>query len=235
MRKKLRRFRENARNDYLLQIGHPHYLRTRGCWYKHFASDQPITLEIGCGWGEYTMGLGQLFPTQHFVGMDVKGARLWKGASIARDKQQVNVRFLRAHAMSLPEHFMAGEVDRIWIPFPDPFGSGNKNRRLTAPYFMNIYRHILQKEGEVHLKTDDDSLFEDTLHTLNGLSFVSLHCATNDLYASPYLPLHYGVQTKYEKSFLALGKKIKYLSFFFVEPPQIPSADKCSSTALVAS
>ena len=221
MRKKLIRLRDNANNPYLIQEGHATYLATKGHWHRaHFKNENPITLEVGCGWGEYTLGLARLFPVQNFVGLDVKGARLWKGATAAREERLANVAFLRIHAEHLMDHFLAGEVSQILLPFPDPYPSGrDKKRRLIAHRFLFIYQQLLKKSGEVRVKTDDDGLFEETLERLECMPAVSVRCSTRDLYVSPYAASHHGVKTKYEKRFLAMGKTIKYLSFSFTGVP----------------
>ena len=218
MRKKLLRFRENADNEYVIQPGHPFHANSRGRWHEHFGTPRPIVLEVGCGWGEYTTGFARLFPEKNFVGVDVKGARLWKGAKYARAQKMHNVRFLRTYAGRLNEHFLSGEISVIWLPFPDPFpGKRNKNRRLSAPHFIAMYCDLLQNQGELHLKTDDTCLFEEALAHLQTLPHAALRCATRNLYASPYLSWHRGVQTKYERNFLAEGKPIRYLSCCFLK------------------
>ena len=225
MRKKLIRFRDNANNPYLIQEGHAAYLTTKGRWHEeYFKNENPITLEVGCGWGEYTLGLARLFPVQNFVGLDVKGARLWKGATAAREEHLPNAAFLRVHAEHLMDHFLAGEVSRILLPFPDPYPSGrDKKRRLTAHRFLVIYQQLLKESGAVHVKTDDNKLFEETLDRLERMPAISVRCATHDLYASPHTASHHGLQTKYEKRFLAMGKTIKYLCFSFTGVPiQLP-------------
>ncbi len=181
---------------------------------QHFQNDHPITLELACGRGEYTLDLARRYPEQNFIGVDVKGARIWKGAGIALEEKLDNVAFLRTRIEQIALFFEPGEVDEIWITFPDPFLRKSKaNRRLTAPNFLNAYRKILKPGGFVHLKTDEPNLYEFSLEVLAEDPQVNILYQDDDIYAKvlPFPELE--TKTYYENMHLAEGKKIKYIRF----------------------
>lgn len=187
----------------------------KGNWNKiHFKNDCPITLELACGGGEYTVGLAQRFPERNFIGVDVKGNRLWKGAKTALAEGLANAAFLRTR-IEIIEHFFApGEVDEIWITFPDPFPrTGKENRRLTSPFFHEKYRQVLRSGGLVHLKHDDPDFYQFTLDTIAADPRCTLIFNSDDIYSVqlPYPEL--AIQTLYESFHLAAGKKIKYVRY----------------------
>ena len=185
----------------------------KGKWSQsHFGNDRPITLELACGRGEYTLGLGRMYPERNFIGVDIKGARIWKGARIALEEQLTNVAFLRTRIEQIGLFFDPGEISEIWITFPDPFPeTGKINRRLTSPRFLESFRKILQPGGLMHLKTDSDLLYEFTLETLSGMPDTALAYSDDDIYAKP-LPLpELDLKTYYEKMHLAEGRTIKYV------------------------
>ena len=186
----------------------------KGRWNQyHFKNDNPITLELACGRGEYTVNLAQKFPERNFIGVDIKGARIWKGAKQALEQNLTNVAFLRTKIEKLPEFFERDEISEIWITFPDPFLKKSKaNRRLTSSPFLNRYKLILKDRAPVHLKTDSDHLFEFTKEVLKEASIqVSEIC--DDIYAKE-LPLpELAIKTYYERMHLEEGRKIKYLRF----------------------
>jgi len=187
----------------------------RGCWAEtFFHNPHAITLELACGRGDYTLTLAQLHPGANFIGVDLKGARLWHGAQAALALGLANAGFLRTSIENLLEFFAAGEVAEIWIPFPDPYPTFSKrNRRLTSPRFLEIYRQILRPGGRVRLKTDNDNLYQYTLSTLRE-SGLSLLRNIPDLSKHPEDELlHF--RTKYEKRHLKEGRIIKYLEFTF--------------------
>ncbi len=187
----------------------------KGKWaQEHFKNDYPITLELACGGGEYTVGLARKFPERNFIGVDVKGNRLWKGAKTALDEGLTNVAFLRTR-IEIIEHFFApGEVAEIWITFPDPFPRSSKvNRRLTSPFFLEKYRHILQEGGLVHLKHDDPDFYQFTLDTIAEDPQNTLVLKNADIYADALPFPELGIQTLYESFHLAAGKTIKYVRF----------------------
>lgn len=194
----------------LFRQGRP--VSMQGRWHAHFGNSRPITLELACGRGEYTVGLARLYPQRNFVGVDIKGARMWKGARIALEEGLANVAFLRTRIELIDHFFGAGEVEEIWITFPDPFLRKSKaNRRLTAPRFLERYHRIMGAGAVVHLKTDEPRLYDFTLEVLAGNPHFALEYCTDDVYADP-LPLpELALKTYYEHLHLAAGKTIKYV------------------------
>jgi tRNA (guanine-N7-)-methyltransferase len=190
-------------------------VQLKGHWCeRHFNNSNPLTLELACGRGEYTVGLAERFPGRNFVGVDIKGARIWKGAKAALEMGLPNAAFLRTRIEMIGQFFEAGEVDEIWITFPDPFLQNSKaNRRLTSQPFLDRYRGILKKGGLVHLKTDEGALYDFSLLTLSQQEVFALEYSDSDIYAKP-LPLpELELKTYYERQHLAQGKTIKYLRF----------------------
>lgn len=187
----------------------------KGLWNeKFFKNNHPLTLELACGRGEYTLALARKYPNRNFIGVDIKGARIWKGARAALEDNLQNVAFLRTRIEQIERFFAPGEVNEIWITFPDPFLRKSKaNRRLTSPNFLNIYRKILQHNGNVHLKTDETSLFDYSLEVLASFPHASLQVQNNDIYAGSLPMEELSIKTYYENMHLAGGKKIKYLRF----------------------
>ena len=212
-RKRLQRFADNAQRHNVIQPGKDVYQQIKGKWRDHFKNDNEIVLELACGRGEYSTGLAGVFPGKNFVGVDIKGARLWKGSSYAIENDLNNVAFLRIQILNLGHFFEKEEVSEIWIPFPDPRpGKRDIKRRLTSPRFLDIYRNITKPGSPVHLKTDNKGLFEYTLSVLHQLKIKDV-VYTSDLYSSDLLNDHHGINTKYEKNYLAEGLKICYLKF----------------------
>jgi tRNA (guanine-N7-)-methyltransferase len=190
----------------------------KGRWNElHFKSQHPITLELACGKGDYTLGLAKRFPDRNFIGVDVKGARIWRGAKTALEQNLQNVAFLRTRIERISNFFAPDEVNEIWITFPDPFLPKRKaNRRLTSIPFLDEYRKILKPGGFIHLKTDEPNLYEFTLETLSIQTALRLLYHDHDIYAKP-LPLpELEIKTFYEKQHLAAGKTIKYVRFQWV-------------------
>lgn len=188
----------------------------KGQWQsKHFHNDYPITLELACGGGEYTVELARRFPTRNFIGVDVKGNRLWAGAKAALDKNLTNAAFLRTRIEVIEHFFAPNEIAEIWITFPDPFPRPSKeNRRLTSPFFLEKYRHILQKDGIVHLKHDDPAFYQFTLQTVATDARCTLLQSIDNVYAQHPLPYpELGIQTLYEGKHLANGRTIHYARF----------------------
>jgi tRNA (guanine-N7-)-methyltransferase len=184
----------------------------RGSWHKDFFhNDNPIVLELGCGKGEYAVGLAQRFPDKNFIGIDIKGARMWTGASQARDLQLDNVAFLRTNIELLPHFFAPGEVSEIWITFPDP-QMKKVRKRLTSTRFLDLYRKVLVDSGTVHLKTDSPFLYTYT-HLLVTQNNLPTAVDTADLYHSDFAGDILSIKTFYEQQWLSRGLSIKYISF----------------------
>lgn len=177
-----------------------------------FRNDHPIVLELGCGRGEYTVGLGQMFPDHNFIGVDIKGARIWAGAKQAVLEEMTNVAFLRTNIEFLPRFFSTDEVDEIWITFPDP-QMKKATKRLTSSFFMHRYCQLLRPDGLVHLKTDSPFLFRYTIEMVRVNGFEVVAC-TDNLYASSTSDnAILSLKTHYERQWLARGMTIKYISF----------------------
>lgn len=186
----------------------------QGKWCKeHFKNENPLVLELACGKGDYVRELARAYPDRNFIGMDLKGNRIWRGASDALEEGLNNAAFLRSRIELLDGFFAEGEVNEIWITFPDPYLRPSKaGKRLTAPRFLDLYRKVLKKGGIVHLKTDDPTLYEFTLETLNELK-LPIAYQNDNIYASDlaYPELRY--KTFYEHQHLANGRTIKYVRF----------------------
>ncbi|TXK47678.1 tRNA (guanosine(46)-N7)-methyltransferase TrmB [Pontibacter qinzhouensis] len=215
-RSKLKKFSEIAERENVLEEGNELYGQLGGRWDElHFENSNPIVLEIGCGRGEYTLGMARLLPVKNFIGVDIKGARLWKGSTIAMEEGLDNVSFLRTYVEQIADQFAPGEVSEIWITFPDPRPKDRDiKRRLTSPRFLALYKHLLKPEGIVHLKTDNLELFEYTLEVLQETPIKNL-MSTTDLYQSDLQEYTMGIYTKYETQYLQEGIPIKYLQFQF--------------------
>lgn len=229
---KLRKFAENETFSCLLQPSSEELLtdgyfslrdhEIKGHWNERmFAAPQPVVLELGCGKGEYTVDLAQRLPGRNYIGVDIKGARLWKGAKYANEHQLPNVAFLRTRIEFIKSFFAPEEVSELWLTFSDP-QMKSENSRLTSPMFLERYRSFMKKGGVVHLKTDSRFLHEYTKAVCEANSLKVLAC-TDDLYGSERISHSgldpeeesalYEVQTFYEKMFLEQGYKITYLSF----------------------
>ncbi len=216
---KLKRFKENETFSNLFQPKRETLLsdtfEMKGKWNSEFfKNNNPIVLELGCGKGEYSIGLSEKFPDKNFIGIDIKGARIWRGAKTALENNIHNVAFLRMQIELIESAFAAGEVSEIWITFPDPQIKYKRTKhRLTNPEFLDKYKHILQEDGLIHLKTDSEFLHGYTIGLLQGLGHEILH-AHHDTYINTYAPEEVvNIQTYYEKKFLKVGKPITYLKF----------------------
>ena len=186
----------------------------KGNWIKHhFKNENPLVLELACGRGEYTIQLAEMYPDKNFIGVDVKGARIWKGAKYALENL-LNAAFLRIRIEHIHYYFSPKEVDEIWITFPDPFLKDKKaNRRLTSPPFIERYKHILKKGGIIHLKTDDDTLYEYTLEVISEHPDLELIYESDDIYGSELYTPELEFKTYYEHKHLEAKKKIKYVRY----------------------
>ena len=187
----------------------------KGMWGKaHFQNDQPIVLELACGRGEYTLGLAKLHPDINYIGVEIKGARIWKGARIALEENLQNVAFLRTRIEQIELFFGSGEIAEIWITFPDPFLRDSKeNRRLSSPNFLKRYQKILQTDAIIHLKTDSEELYSYTKEVIENENDWSLIHDNPDIYSKGLEFEELAIQTYYEKMHLDKGKKITYLQF----------------------
>jgi tRNA (guanine-N7-)-methyltransferase len=183
----------------------------KGQWNRFFGNNHPIVVELGCGKGEYTVGLGKLFPDKNFIGVDIKGARMWSGAKQSLQDNMQNVAFLRTHIELINYFFATGEVSEIWITFPDP--QMNKvNKRMTSTRFMKLYRRILKDDGIIHLKTDSNFMFTYTREMVKVNHFPLL-VETDDLYHSGLADDILSIRTFYEQQWLDRGLNIKYIRF----------------------
>jgi len=184
----------------------------KGKWKgDFFNNDNPVVLELGCGKGEYTVGLARLFPDKNFIGIDIKGSRMWSGAKEVHLENLRNCGFIRTNIELLSHFFASGEVSEIWITFPDP-QMKRTNKRLTAVRFLTQYSEILQQNGVIHLKTDSDFLYQYTLATIEANNF-EIQVNTNNLYASGMADEILSIRTYYEQQWLDRGKTIKYLRY----------------------
>ena len=210
--------------------------RIKGNWRQDiFKNSNPIILELGCGKGEYTISLAEMFPKNNFIGVDIKGARMWRGAKTSNERKMANVAFLRTRIEFIDRFFSKDEVDEIWITFPDPHpGVRNSNKRLTSPWYFSKYIKFLKNNGIIHLKTDNAELFQYTCSVIKAHNLKELFSSDN-LYSNELNPddiitgvsdslslpderqlfFHdiLSIKTFYEKQFLAKGMKITYLAF----------------------
>ncbi len=182
-------------------------------WNDFFKNDYPITLELACGKGEYAVGLGRLYPQRNFIGIDIKGNRIWKGAKTALDEGLSNVAFIRSHIDKVTDYFDTNEVDEIWITFPDPqLRFSRAKKRLTYPRFLRLYQQFLKPGGLVHLKTDSPDLYQFTKIVIN-LFELELLVDYDDAYAQPIVSQELKIKTHYETLDIAQSNRIHYLQF----------------------
>lgn len=196
----------------------------QGCWHRFFNNTNPVILELACGRGEYTVGLSQLYPGKNFIGVDVKGNRMFIGAKKCLSENLTNAAFLRTQIEKLTDYFSPGEIDEIWITFPDPqLRISKAKKRLTHPRFLRLYSHILKPGGFIHLKTDSPRLykFTKTVTELYGLAVVE---DSDNVYASEFVKEELTIKTHYESLDIAQSKKIHYLKFTL--PPLIKDIDE---------
>ncbi|MGL5261846.1 MAG: tRNA (guanosine(46)-N7)-methyltransferase TrmB [Bacteroides sp.] len=198
--------------EYPYHIAQKQPFELKGNWNRNFfKNDNPIVLELGCGRGEYTIGLGEMFPDKNFIGVDIKGARMWSGATDALNKGMKNVAFLRTNIEIIANFFAENEVSEIWLTFSDPQMKKVK-KRLTSTFFMERYRHFLVDHGVIHVKTDSKFMFTYTNYMIEENKLPVLY-ATDDLYHSDLVDDILGIQTYYEQQWLARGLTIKYIKF----------------------
>lgn len=212
-RRKLHRFNQNATAENVIERGKSLYTTVKGRWNEvFFKNKNDIVLEIACGKGEYTVGLGQLFSDKNFIGIDIKGDRIARGSQRADELGLKNVGFLRTGVQYLDEFFVANEVAEIWIVHPDPHPKDkDEKRRLTNPKFLKLYKSYLKDDGILHLKTDNAPLFKYSLQVLQQDNEFEMIDFTHDLYQSDLNEGHYNIITYYETMFTGKGEKIHYL------------------------
>jgi len=217
MKRKLERFKEIESLPNVVEPFKEIYHYVKGKWNKDFfKNENPITLELACGRGEYTIGLAKLFPSRNYIGVDIKGERIWKGSTRAVSENLNNVAFLRTMILLIENFFEEGEVDEIWITFPDPRPRlRDIKRRLTSPRFLEIYKRLLKPGGYVRLKTDNTGLYEFSLEELQSRKDIADLKFTADVYNSDLRPECFDIRTRYEEAFASQGEKIKYLRFRF--------------------
>ena len=198
----------------------------KGAWSQvHFKNDADIVLELGCGGGEYCLDLALQYPDKNFIGVDIKGNRIWKGARRAMLHKRENVAFLRTRIEQIDLFFAPGEVSEIWITFPDPFLKKSKaNRRLTSPVFLRRYHKILRKGSRIHLKTDAPELYVSTLETLANMENYRLIYRIEDIYNQRLVIPELNIKTFYEIMHLADGKTIKYIQMEFTGDASDPDS-----------
>ncbi len=225
---KLAKFAEMEEFPHVFQVS-SHAVREgesfemKGKWNElFFKNNHPIVLELGCGKGEYTVGLAELFPDKNFIGVDIKGARLWTGAKQSFQAKMKNVAFLRTNIEMIHHFFAENEVSEIWLTFPDP-QMKKVTKRLTATNFMKSYQQFLKEKGIIHLKTDSNFMFSYTCEMVKENQFPVVF-STNNLYESDLSDPILGIKTYYEQQWLDRGLTIKYIQFLsekraeFVEP-----------------
>ncbi len=187
-----------------------------GTWHREvFGNNNPITLELACGRGDYTVGLARLFPERNFIGVDIKGSRIWRGAKTALEENMNHVAFLRTYIERIESYFAPGEVSEIWITFPDPHPpAGKSKKRLSSLRFLQEYRKFIQDGGQIHLKTDDKLLFDYSCFVAKSLGLEILdevHDVLQERSGDPVLD----IRTYYETRWITEGKKIQYLRYRF--------------------
>lgn len=211
---KLRKFAEVATFENVVQLDAGK--EYKGQWAsKFFGNNMPVVLELACGKGEYTVNLAKMFPNKNFIGVDYKGNRIWRGAKTALEEGIKNVGFLRIQIETILEHFAENEISEIWITFPDPQPQESREKkRLTNPNFLERYKLILNQDGIMHLKTDNDGFYAYTLEQIDALNLTKFK-ETTDLYKSNLVDDVLSIKTYYERKYLAVDKNINYVQWTF--------------------
>jgi len=211
---KLRKFAEVATFPNVVQLDAGKAFG--GKWASgFFGNDRPLVLELACGKGEYTVNLARLFPERNFIGIDYKGNRIWRGAKTALEENIPNAGFLRIQIETITDYFAPGEIDEIWITFPDPQPQkGREKKRLTHPGFLEKYSRLLKGNGIMHLKTDNDGFYAYTIEQIGHLGLTKI-AETTDLYRSDLADEVLSIKTYYEQKYLAHGKNINYVKWKF--------------------
>lgn len=216
---KLKRFKDNEKFENVIQPSRDEVVggnfEYKGHWHKkYFENDNSVVVELGCGKGEYTVGLARRHPEKNFVGIDIKGARFWRGAKTALEENLNNVAFVRTQIELVDHIFSKNEIDEIWITFPDPQIKYKRTKhRMTNPEFLEKYKRVLKPDGMIHLKTDSEFMHGYTLGLLQGLGHDILY-SHHDIYVNHEAPKEVvEIQTFYERQYLDQGKPITYLKF----------------------
>lgn len=217
MKSKLKRFEIIAGRQNVIEPGKELFNTIKGKWSDVFFKNQhPITIELACGRGEYSVNLARQFPDRNYVGVDKKGDRLWKGSTWAVEDNLQNVAFLRTGILFIESFFEVGEVNEVWLTFPDPLPrKRDAKRRLSSTRYLDMYKKILSPDGYFRFKTDNTDLFNFTLEELGYRNDLVDFEYTHDLYQSALRPECFDIKTKYEEMFSAQGEVIKYLRFRF--------------------
>lgn len=207
--KKLLRFNEIKTFDNVLEFPQ----EMKGKWASFFKNENPITLELACGKGEYAVGLGRMYPDRNFIGIDIKGNRIWRGAKTAIDEGLSNVAFVRSHIDKITDYFAAGEVSEIWITFPDPQLKGARmKKRLTYSRFLRLYQQIINENATINLKTDSPDLYHFTKAVID-LFELPVVADTDNVYAQENIAPELKIKTHYEGLDIAGSNRIHYLKF----------------------
>jgi tRNA (guanine-N7-)-methyltransferase len=218
--KKLIRFEELKTFNNVLQF--PQAMQ--GKWKEHFKNNNPVSLELACGKGEYAVGMGQLYPNKNFVGIDLKGNRIWAGAKKALQNNLDNVAFLRTQIDQITGYFSKNEVSEIWITFPDPqLRMSKAKKRLTHPKFLRLYQQLLVPGGLIHVKTDSPDLYHFTKQVIDMYNCV-LHFDDDNVHDKAIIPDELKIKTHYESLDIARSNRVHYLRFSL--PGQLPGKDK---------
>ncbi|MCA4895896.1 MAG: tRNA (guanosine(46)-N7)-methyltransferase TrmB [Cytophagales bacterium] len=217
MKSKLKRFEIIAGRQNVIEPGKELFNTIKGKWRDVFFKNQhPITIELACGRGEYSVNLARQFPDRNYIGVDKKGDRLWKGSTWAVEDNLQNVAFLRTGILFIESFFEVGEVNEVWLTFPDPLPrKRDAKRRLSSTRYLDMYKKILAPDGYFRFKTDNTDLFNFTLEELGYRNDLVDFKYTHDLYQSVLRPECFDIKTKYEEMFSAQGEVIKYLRFRF--------------------
>lgn len=220
-KKKLKKFAENKTFRHVLEPKREEFLSNtfpwKGKWNEFFGNNNPVVLELGCGKGEYTVGMARHFPEKNFIGLDIKGARIWRGGKTVQEEGITNAAFLRLQIELVEHAFAANEVDEIWITFPDPqIKFKRAKHRLTHPVFLERYKKFLKPTGTVNLKSDSEFLHGYTHGVVQLLDlpvYAAYHNLDEQFQHQPPDPLLHGIQTHYESIWRKMGKPITYLKF----------------------
>lgn len=217
MKRKQERFRIIEARENVIERSKDIYDSIKGKWRSaYFKNNNPITVELACGRGEYSVNLAKLFPEKNFIGVDIKGERIWKGSTLALEHKLLNVAFLRTPILLMENFFEKGEIDEVWITFPDPRPRKRDiKRRLTSPRYMEIYKNLVKEGSYIRLKTDNTLLYNYSLEEAQARNDITNLLYTEDLYNSELRGECFDIKTRYEEQFAAQGETIKYLRFRF--------------------